>query len=80
LFTPQTIIMEDQYVIYIGAGGLSLVLYYVITRWAHEIQKRNRYMEAQIKLLSKIAEKQGVETGDIEVINRTAETVYQPLA
>ena len=72
--------MEDQTVIYIACGGLALVLYYVITRWAHEIQKRNRYQEAQIKLLSKIAEKQGVSLDDIEVINRVAETTYQPLS
>lgn len=65
--------MEDQGMIYIGAGGLALVLYYVITRWAHEINKRNRLLEAQVKLLSKIAEKQGVSTDEINGINSTAE-------
>lgn len=72
--------MEDQNLIYIGAGALALILYYVITRWAHEIHKRNRYMEAQVKLLSKIAEKSGVSKDDIEVINRIAETTYQPVS
>jgi hypothetical protein len=72
--------MEDQTIIYIGAGGIALILYYVITRWAHEIQKRNRYQEAQIKLLSMIAEKSGVSKDEIEVINRVAETTYQPLS
>lgn len=72
--------MEDQNVIYIGLAALALILYYVITRWAHEIHKRNRFMEAQIKLLSKIAEKSGVSKDDIEVINRVAEITYQPLS
>lgn len=66
--------MEDQIVIYIGASGLALIVYYLITRWAHEIQKRNRYLEAQIKLLSKIAEKQGVSTDEISGIIAMAET------
>lgn len=66
--------MEDQTIIYIGAAGLALILYYVITRWAHEITKRNRYMEAQIKLLSKIAAKHGVSSDEIDVIIRVAET------
>lgn len=70
----------DQNVIYIGAALVALLLYYMITRWAHEIHKRNRYLEAQIKLLSRIAEKQGVSTDDIEIINRVAETSYKPLS
>lgn len=70
----------DQNVIYIGAALVALLLYYMITRWAHEIHKRNRYLEAQIKLLSRIAEKQGVSADDIEVINRVAETSYKPLS
>jgi hypothetical protein len=72
--------MEDQNVIYIVAGALALLLYYILTQWAHQIHKRNRYLEAQIKLLSKIAEKSGVSTDDIEVINRVAETTYKPLS
>lgn len=72
--------MEDQTMIYIGAGLLSLVLYYIITRWVHEIHKRNRYMEAQIKLLSKIAEKQGVSPDEIDGINSVAQTKYQLLS
>lgn len=66
--------MEDQTIIYIGAGGLALVLYYLLTQWAHQISKRNRYLEAQIKLLSKIAEKQGVSLDEIDGIARMAET------
>jgi hypothetical protein len=72
--------MEDQNIIYILAGALGLLLYYLLTQWAHQIHKRNRYLEAQIKLLSKIAEKSGVSTDDIEVINRVAETTYKPLS
>ena len=66
-------ITSDQFFIYLGIFGLALLLYYVITQWAHQINKRNRYLEAQIKLLSKIAEKSGVSIDDIEVINRVAE-------
>lgn len=72
--------MDDQNVIYIGVGLLAIVVYYAITQWAHQIAKRNRYLEAQIKLLSKIAEKQGVKSDDIEVINRVAETKFEPLS
>ena len=72
--------MDDQNVIYIGAGLLALVLYYVVTQWAHQIHKRNRYLEAQIKLLSKIAEKQGVTPDEIDGITRTAQTPHQTLS
>jgi hypothetical protein len=66
--------MQDQNVILICAGALALLLYYVITRWAHEVSKRNRYLEAQIKLLSKIAEKSGVSAEEINVILRVAQS------
>lgn len=72
--------MEDQTLIYIGAAGLALILYYLITRWAHEIHKRNRYLEAQIKLLSKIAEKQGVPTDEISGIIAMAEAKHQAVS
>lgn len=72
--------MEDQNVIYIGVGLLALVLYYVITQWAHQIHKRNRYLEAQIKLLAKIAEKQGVAADELTGIMATAETKHQTLS
>lgn len=65
---------------YVGGAIAAVALYYAFTQWAHQIHKRNRYLEAQIKLLSKIAEMQGVKTDDIEVINRVAETKYQPLS
>lgn len=72
--------MDDQNVIYIGAGILALVLYYVITQWAHQIHKRNRYLEAQINLLAKIAEKQGVSKEDINKVMTTAEAKHQTLS
>lgn len=36
--------------------------------WFHEIKKRNRYMEAQIRLLMHIASKQGVDADKIAEI------------
>lgn len=71
---------SEQSYYYILGGIIALALYYVITQWAHQIAKRNRYMEAHIKLLSKIAEKQGVSSDDIQVINKVAETTYEPLS
>jgi chromosome segregation and condensation protein ScpB len=43
-----------------------------ITEWYHEIKKRNRYMEAQIKLLMEIAAKQGVNQETIAEIRAYA--------
>lgn len=72
--------MEDQTIIYIGAGILAIILYYIITQWAHQIHKRNRYLEAQIKLLSKIAEKQGVSMAEINKIIEAVEKKHEPLS
>lgn len=72
--------MEDQTIIYLGAGILALVLYYIITQWAHQIHKRNRYLQAQINLLSKIAEKQGVSVAEINEIIEGAEKKHNPLS
>lgn len=63
---------SEQFFIYAGIALIGLALTYYFIQFAHQIEKRNRYLEAQIKLLAKIAEKQGVNMDDIEVIQRVA--------
>jgi chromosome segregation and condensation protein ScpB len=71
---------SEQSYYYILGGIIALGLYYVITQWAHQIAKRNRYLEAQINLLSKIAEKQGVSLEEINKIVGAAEKKHEPLS
>jgi chromosome segregation and condensation protein ScpB len=72
--------MDSQLLTYAGIAIGALVLYYMITQWVHQIHKRNRYLKAQIELLCKIAEKQGVEKEEIEAIVSIAEKRENPLA
>jgi hypothetical protein len=65
---------SDQFILYAGGAIIALAILYYFIQFSHQIAKRNRLLEAQVKLLAKIAEKQGVSTDDIEVISRVAET------
>jgi hypothetical protein len=56
------------------AAIISIVIYIIVAQYTHQIHKRNRYLEAQIKLLSRIAEKQGVSNEEIERIIKIANT------
>ena len=71
--------MSEQMLYYAAAAIISLVLYYALTQWVHQIQRRNRYLKAQIDLLSMIAEKQGVPQDNIEEILNKAEKKEKPL-
>jgi predicted DNA-binding ribbon-helix-helix protein len=62
----------DDFIIYVGGSVIGLLLAGWYWRAIHEIANRNRYMEAQIKLLGKIAEKSGVTADEIEGIYNTA--------
>lgn len=64
---------SDQFILYAGAAIITVVALYYFIQWSHQISMRNRLLEAQVKLLSKIAEKQGVSMDDIEVISRVAD-------
>lgn len=64
---------SSQFFIYAGIAIAGLFVYYLITRWSHQIHKRNRYMKAQIELLAKIAAQQGVSGDEIESIINVAE-------
>lgn len=64
---------SDQFMIYAGCAIVAVFLMYYFIQWSHQITRRNRLLEAQIKLLSKIAEKHGVSKDDIEVISRVAD-------
>jgi len=67
--------MEDQHFYYALAVGVAIILYYIVSRWAHDIPKRNRYLQAQIKLLAKIAKEQGVPDSDIrKILNEAGRT------
>lgn len=71
---------SDQFLLYAGGAILALIIYYLFIQWAHQIHKRNRYMEAQINLLSKIAEKSGVNKDEVNAIIEKADKKYQPLS
>ena len=64
---------SDQFIMYAGCTIVIVAALYYFTQWSHQIAKRNKLLEAQIKLLAKIAEKQGVSLDDIEVISRVAD-------
>jgi uncharacterized protein YybS (DUF2232 family) len=64
---------SDQFMIYAGCAIVAVAIMYYFIQWSHQITRRNRLLEAQVKLLSKIAEKQGVSKDDIEVISRVAD-------
>lgn len=64
---------SEQFIIYAGGAVITVVLLYYFIQWSHQIARRNSLLEAQVKLLAKIAEKQGVSMDDIEVIRRVAE-------
>lgn len=55
-------------VFYIVGGIAIIFLGRVLTNWYHEIEKRNRYMEAQIKLLMHIAAANGVDKDKVAEI------------
>ena len=58
--------------IYLFALALSIGLGKLIYEWYAEINKRNRYMEAQIRLLEQIALKQGVDNATVAKIIKEA--------
>jgi hypothetical protein len=64
---------SDQFILYAGGFIIAIAALYYFIQWSHQISRRNRLLEAQVKLLSKIAEKQGVSMDDIEVISRVAD-------
>lgn len=64
---------SEQFILYAGGAVIAVVLLYYFIQWSHQIAKRNRLLEAQVKLLAKIAQKQGVSMDDIEVISRVAD-------
>jgi chromosome segregation and condensation protein ScpB len=67
---------QDEILLYVVIAGflifILIIIYYYVTRWAHSVEKRIKYTEAQIKLLGKIAEKQGVSKEEIEGIYNEA--------
>ena len=63
----QEIVVVFFFLLILIAGGKKL------TDWFHEIKKRNRYMEAQLRLLMHIASKQGVDADKIAEIVAEAE-------
>lgn len=63
---------SDQFILYAGGALVAIFIYYFLMQWIFEIKKRNQYMEAQIKLLAKIAQKQGVSADEIDGIIKMA--------
>lgn len=70
---------SEDFFIYLGVLGLSIIVYYTFTQWVHQIQKRNRYLKAQIELLARIAERQGVPKEEIESVVFVAEKKEKPM-
>ena len=58
--------------LWLGVSLISVLLGKYIYSWYAEIKKRNRYMEAQIRLLEQIALKQGVDEKYVNKIMDTA--------
>jgi hypothetical protein len=63
----------QELILFILPFLLLIALGKLLTDWFHEIRKRNRYMEAQIRLLMHIAAKQGVDTDKIAEIGAEAQ-------
>lgn len=64
---------SEQFILYAGGAVIALAIFYYFIQFAHQVTRRNRLLEAQVKLLAKIAQKQGVSMDEIEVISRVAE-------
>lgn len=47
---------------------ISPFCYFTLNRWTHDIAKRNRYLEAQVRLLANMAKAQGVNEDVIKDI------------
>jgi hypothetical protein len=59
--------MELTTLIIIGIGAIiSVIIYYLVTQWAHEVDARKHHMALQTEFLAKIAERQGVERNEID--------------
>jgi chromosome segregation and condensation protein ScpB len=71
--------MSGELFYYIAVAIIGLMLYYILTQWVHQVQKRNRYARAQIELLAKIAERQGVSKDDIEGILESSAKPEKPM-
>lgn len=67
----QEILVFSFFLFILIVGGKKL------TDWFHEIKKRNRYMEAQIRLLMHIASKHGVDADKIAEIVAEADLPYR---
>lgn len=52
--------------------AIGLAVSFLIIRWVLDIDKRNKQLHAQTKLLSLIAEKQGVAKSEIDNILKEA--------
>ncbi|MDI3320744.1 hypothetical protein [Pinibacter soli] len=61
------------FLVYIAGVMISLYVGKRVFNWYNEVPKRNKYMEAQIDLLSKIAWKLGVPLEEIEETLKNAD-------
>jgi chromosome segregation and condensation protein ScpB len=61
----------ENYLIYIGIAIISFIIYVWITRVIHKVKYRNDLLKAQLQLLARIAERQGVPQEEIdEIVNQ----------
>lgn len=61
--------MELTTLIVIGIGFIvSIIIYYLVTQWAHEVDARKHHMALQTEFLAKIAERQGVARNEIDAL------------
>jgi hypothetical protein len=56
---------------YASAFAVSIAVCYLIARWVFSIDRRIKQQDAQIALLSKMAEKLGVDTDEIQGIKNS---------
>lgn len=63
--------------IYLGLFLLLVLIGKAIYGWYHEIEKRNRYLEAQIRLLGRIAHANGMPEEEVLELYRNARIPFK---
>jgi hypothetical protein len=67
-------ITSTAFVAYAASAIILIIFSFFFLRWVFDIQRRNKHLIAQTKLLAKIAEAQGVPMGEIDKIMSEALT------
>lgn len=66
----------EAFILFLFVFGLLLLIGKALNNWYHEIQKRNRYMEVQIRLLAHLCITQGTDEEKVHNILLGAKLPY----